>query len=319
MGASGLKQMNAQQIVVVDGLGKQYGETKAVDGISFGVKRGEMFAFLGPNGAGKSTTINILCTILGGYSGRVTIDGFKLGSQNNQIRSSIGVVFQDSLLDGLLTVRENLETRGSFYGLKGQVLSDKIAEVTSDLNLAELLKRPYGKLSGGQRRRVDIARALLNTPKILFLDEPTTGLDPQTRESVWKAIRTLQQDKGVTIFLTTHYMEEAAGADNVAIIDHGKIVVTGTPAELRATYSHDVLRIVAKDDNTFAAYAQRAGLGAEKRSGVFTIRIADSLQGLQVLKDAERLIDSFEVVHGTMDDVFITITGRELRADGDKQ
>jgi len=319
MGASGLKQMNTQQIVVVDGLGKQYGETKAVDGISFGVKRGEMFAFLGPNGAGKSTTINILCTILGGYSGRVTIDGFKLGSQNNQIRSSIGVVFQDSLLDGLLTVRENLETRGSFYGLKGQVLSDKIAEVTSDLNLAELLKRPYGKLSGGQRRRVDIARALLNTPKILFLDEPTTGLDPQTRESVWKAIRTLQQDKGVTIFLTTHYMEEAAGADNVAIIDHGKIVVTGTPAELRATYSHDVLRIVAKDDNAFAAYAQRAGLGAEKRSGVFTIRIADSLQGLQVLKDAERLIDSFEVVHGTMDDVFITITGRELRADGDKQ
>jgi multidrug/hemolysin transport system ATP-binding protein len=199
------------------------------------------------------------------------------------------------------------------------VLSDKIAEVTSDLNLAELLKRPYGKLSGGQRRRVDIARALLNTPKILFLDEPTTGLDPQTRESVWKAIRTLQQDKGVTIFLTTHYMEEAAGADNVAIIDHGKIVVTGTPAELRATYSHDVLRIVAKDDNAFAAYAQRAGLGAEKRSGVFTIRIADSLQGLQVLKDAERLIDSFEVVHGTMDDVFITITGRELRADGDKR
>ena len=319
MGASGLKQMNAQQIVVVDGLGKQYGETKAVDGISFGVKRGEMFAFLGPNGAGKSTTINILCTILGGYSGRVTIDGFKLGSQNNQIRSSIGVVFQDSLLDGLLTVRENLETRGSFYGLKGQVLSDKIAEVTSDLNLAELLKRPYGKLSGGQRRRVDIARALLNTPKILVLDEPTTGLDPQTRASVWKAIRTLQQDKGVTIFLTTHYMEEAAGADNVAIIDHGKIVVTGTPAELRATYSHDVLRIVAKDDNAFAAYAQRAGLGAEKRSGVFTIRIADSLQGLQVLKDAEHLIDSFEVVHGTMDDVFITITGRELRADGDKQ
>ena len=319
MGASGLKQMNAQQIVVVDGLGKQYGETKAVDGISFGVKRGEMFAFLGPNGAGKSTTINILCTILGGYSGRVTIDGFKLGSQNNQIRSSIGVVFQDSLLDGLLTVRENLETRGSFYGLKGQVLSDKIAEVTSDLNLAELLKRPYGKLSGGQRRRVDIARALLNTPKILFLDEPTTGLDPQTRASVWKAIRTLQQDKGVTIFLTTHYMEEAAGADKVAIIDHGKVVVTGTPAELRATYSHDVLRIVAKDDNAFAAYAQRAGLGAEKRSGVFTIRIADSLQGLQVLKDAERLIDSFEVVHGTMDDVFITITGRELRADGDKQ
>ncbi|MDD3365576.1 MAG: ATP-binding cassette domain-containing protein [Syntrophomonas sp.] len=303
------------KIIKVDMLQKKYGQLIAVDNISFEVEQGEMFAFLGPNGAGKSTTINILCSILSKNAGKVIIDGFETGKQDSDIRKLIGVVFQDSVLDGLLSVQENLETRGAFYGLKGAVLKNRIVEVADAVNITEILKRPYGKLSGGQRRRADIARALINTPKILFLDEPTTGLDPQTRVSVWETIRNLQKEKGVTIFLTTHYMEEAAGADDVAIIDHGNIVVRGTPADLRVRYSLDQLRIIPNNNEQFIEFASRRGLQIKPGPGMFTINIENSMQGLQILKDAEPLIQNFEVIRGNMDDVFINITGKELRSE----
>ncbi len=200
-------------IIEVSNLHKSYGSVHAVKGLDFYVENGKIFAFLGPNGAGKSTTIDIICTFLKPDSGSVTVDGHVLGHEDGAIRASIGAVFQDNLLDNLLTVEENLRTRGSFYGLKGKTLeaaAKKAAEITG---VTELMKRPYGKLSGGQRRRCDISRALVHTPKILFLDEPTTGLDPQTRKAVWETITSLQKETGMTVFLTTHYMEEAAGAD----------------------------------------------------------------------------------------------------------
>ena len=307
------------KIITVQMLQKKYGQIIAVDNISFDVKQGEMFAFLGPNGAGKTTTINILCTILSKNSGDIIIDGFEISKQDDKIRNLIGVVFQESVLDGLLTVKENLETRGSFYGLNGQMLKSKIEEVAQIVNITDILKRPYGKLSGGQKRRADIARALMNTPKILFLDEPTTGLDPQTRVSVWETIRTLQNEKGVTVFLTTHYMEEAARADDVAIIDYGKIVARGTPAELRVKYSLDHLSIIPKNNEQFIKFATQRGLQIKEGSGMFKINIENSMFGLQILKEAESLIQNFEVIRGNMDDVFINITGKEIRSEEEKK
>ena len=234
-------------IITVKGLRKKYGAIEAVKGIDFLVKKGELFAFLGPNGAGKTTTIDIICTLLQADSGSVTVADYVLGRQDNKIRSSIGVVFQDSILDKLLTVKENLYIRGSFYGMNAGELASSVRMAAKAAGTESFINRPYGKLSGGQRRRADIARALVHTPKILFLDEPTTGLDPQTRKSVWETIRNLQAESGMTVFLTTHYMEEAANADYVAIIDNGLISAKGTPAELRKKYTTDILRLFPKD------------------------------------------------------------------------
>ena len=231
-------------IIDVSDLKKRYGNVEAVKGIDFYVNEGELFAFLGPNGAGKTTTIDILCTLLKPDKGRVRINNYVLGEQDDKIRKNIGVVFQDSILDNLLTVKENMYTRGSFYGLSSKELAAAVEKASKAAGVENFISRPYGKLSGGQRRRADIARALVNTPKILFLDEPTTGLDPQTRKSVWNTIRDLQQGTEMTVFLTTYYMEEAANADYVAIIDNGLISAKGTPAELMAKYSTDTLRLV---------------------------------------------------------------------------
>ena len=207
-----------EHIIEVTGLRKSYGSIKAVQDISFYAEQGKLFAFLGPNGAGKSTTIDIICTFLKADAGEVLVDGCKLGTDDDAIRSKIGVVFQDGLLDTLLSVQENIRLRGGFYGLKGKQLDDALKSTTELTGIQDLLSRPYGKLSGGQRRRCDIARALIHTPKILFLDEPTTGLDPQTRQNIWQTILKLQRDSGMTVFMTTHYMEEAAEADFVIVI-----------------------------------------------------------------------------------------------------
>jgi multidrug/hemolysin transport system ATP-binding protein len=236
-----------EKIIEISNLVKHYGEVKAVDGIDFYVDAGTLFAFLGPNGAGKSTTIDIICTLLKPDSGTVIINGKTISKDDNEIRKEIGIVFQDSVLDNLLTVRENLIARGSFYGLKGEALKNAVTKAAEAVGVTEFIDRPYGKLSGGQRRRSDIARALVNTPKILFLDEPTTGLDPKTRKNVWSTITKLQKDTGMTVFLTTHYMEEAANADYVAVIDQGKIIAKGTPSELREKYSNDRIIITPID------------------------------------------------------------------------
>lgn len=299
-------------IITIDSLSKNYDNIKAVDNISFSIKEGSFFAFLGPNGAGKSTTINILCTLLSKSSGKALIDGNEIGKHDKLIREKIGVVFQDSVLDPLLTVRENLETRASFYGIKGAEFKERLKEIAEATGIKDILKRRYDQLSGGQKRRADIARALINTPKILFLDEPTTGLDPHTRKSVWNTVKKLQEEKKVTVFLTTHYMEEAAEADDVAIIDNGKIVAQGSPAELRVKYSTDTLKVIPKNASEYKAYLAEKEIEFSNGKDVLLIPVESSLQALEILKDTESMISNFEVVRGNMDDVFLNIAGHRI-------
>ena len=217
------------EIIKVSGLKKYFGEIRAVDDVSFSIEKGELFGFLGVNGAGKSTTINMLCTLSRPTDGEVWINGLKLGEKDEEIKKHIGIVYQNICLDKRLTVKENLMIRGSLFENDKKVLRKNLDYVCEILELGDILKRPYGKLSGGQKRRCEIGRALMHTPDILFLDEPTTGLDPATRKSVWKTVHNLQKELHMTVFLTTHYMEEAAKADHIAIIDKGHLIQYGTP------------------------------------------------------------------------------------------
>lgn len=296
-----------EKIIEVEGLRKSYGSLEAVKGIDFYVEPGRLFAFLGPNGAGKSTTIDMLCTLLRADGGHVLINGLELGKQDDEIRRQIGVVFQSSVLDNLLTVRENLMLRGSLYGLSGAALKSAAQKAAEAAGTLEFVDRPYGKLSGGQRRRADIARALVNTPKILFLDEPTTGLDPKTKETVWQTVRELQQSTGMTVFLTTHYMEEAASADYIVILDHGEIAAKGTPYDLEERFSTDTLRIKPLDGEALRILDSR-GVTFEEKSGIIVAALPSSLAALPILAALDGAIESFEVVHGTMEDAFLAIT-----------
>ena len=302
-----------EHIIEVSGLQKSYGSVHAVKGLDFYVESGKIFAFLGPNGAGKSTTIDIICTFLQSDAGKVVVDGNVLGKDDNAIRSSIGAVFQDGLLDGLLTVRENLSIRAGFYGVRGKKLEQVITDVAKRVGITEILNRPYGKLSGGQRRRCDIARALVNTPKILFLDEPTTGLDPQTRKSVWETITSLQRETGMTIFLTTHYMEEAAEADYVIVIDNGSIVAKGTPSDLKERYTSDKVTLVSKEPEALAAKLTADGLAASVVANFVAVPIPNTLAALPLLERYKDQFTGFTVTTGTMDEAFIAITGKEIR------
>lgn len=307
--------MSSSHIISVSRLTKNYGNVRAVRGIDFHVKEGELFAFLGPNGAGKTTTIDIICTLLKPDSGEVTINGYALGRQDDKIRKDIGVVFQDNTLDNLLTVKENLHTRGSFYGIPQKSLPGAIEGAAAATGVKSFYNRPYGKLSGGQRRRADIARALINTPRILFLDEPTTGLDPQTRKSVWDTIRNLQKETKMTVFLTTHYMEEAAKADYVAVIDNGEISASGTPSALRAKYSTDTLKLIPKNSEKLKDFLTAENIEFSVSGGAYTIPISKTLDALPVVNSLENLISGFEVISGSMDDAFVKITGHAMRED----
>ncbi len=302
-----------RHIIEVENLKKSYGNIEAVKGISFYAEEGKLFAFLGPNGAGKSTTIDIICTFLKPDSGNISVDGAVLGKQDEAIRKAIGAVFQDSLLDKRLTVEENMRCRGALYGLKGASLKNAVREAMTLSGVTEYAKRPYGKLSGGQRRRCDIARALIHMPKILFLDEPTTGLDPQTRKAVWETIQTLQRDKGITVFLTTHYMEEAAAADFVIVIDNGEIAAKGTPSALKQAYATDKLRLTCHDFAAVKEILQKAGVAYTQMADQLMVNLEKTLDALALLRRCEPFISSFEVTSGTMDDAFIGITGKELR------
>lgn len=297
-----------KSIIEVTNLKKQYGQHQAVKGISFSVKEGSLFAFLGTNGAGKSTTIEILCTLLKKTSGQVFVNSFDLDANNEgNIRKSIGVVFQQSLLDERLTVEENVLHRGKVYGLSKEQLRQNYLFVNEYLQLEEIAKKKYGSLSGGQKRRADIARALIHRPKILFLDEPTTGLDPQTRQFVWEAVRRLQLEEKMTVFLTTHYMEEAAVADHVVVIKLGEIVAEGSPDELKTKYAYDSAKLVFTDLQEGVKALTVRGLNFTVHNEVVTVQIESTLAGLTLLKELEGLLASFEVVKGTMDDVFIHI------------
>lgn len=300
-------------ILQVQDLHKSYGAVQAVRGIDFTVERGALFAFLGPNGAGKSTTINIICTFLQPDRGAVLVDGYQLGREDWEIRKRIGAVFQEGVLDKLLTVEENLRVRGGFYGLRGRALGQAVERASEAAGVADLLKRPYGKLSGGQRRRCDIARALIHTPRILFLDEPTTGLDPQTRRSVWDTIDRLRRERDMTIFLTTHYMEEAGSADDVVVLDAGRIAAQGTPSQLKERYSRDRLLLTTQAPRPLSAQLEGMGLAYRAVADTLEVPLPDTLSALPVLEACKGLISSFEVVKGTMDDAFIAITGKEIR------
>lgn len=295
------------KIIEVKNLSKSYGDIQAVKGIDFYVERGKLFAFLGPNGAGKSTTIDILCTLLSCDSGEITIDGLNLGVDDDKIREIIGVVFQDSVLDKLLTVKENLEIRAKLYGKKD--IASAVEYAANAAGVTEYINRPYGKLSGGQQRRADIARALVNTPKILFLDEPTTGLDPQTRKNVWETISKLQVELNMTVFLTTHYMEEAADADFVIIIDKGEISAKGTPYELKERFSTDMLKIKAIDLEKAKQVLDNLSILYQIEGELVLVELNETKEAIPIIKRIEKYIDTFEVVLGTMDDAFISVTG----------
>lgn len=301
------------KIVEVKSLVKSYKDVKAVKGIDFYVEEGKLFAFLGPNGAGKSTTIDMICTYLKPDSGEIIVDGCRVGKNDDEIRRRIGIVFQDSVLDPILTVRENITLRGSFYGLKGKKLAEAVENACKIVSITEFMDRPYGKLSGGQRRRADIARALVNTPKILFLDEPTTGLDPQTRQNVWETIAKLQKENNMTVFLTTHYMEEASEADYVIVIDDGKVSAKGTPAQLKETYAKNTLRIVPENSKRLAEYFNSNKIEFTTTADVFVVTIESTVDALKIVDSIRDNIESIEIVKGTMDDAFIGITGKEIR------
>jgi multidrug/hemolysin transport system ATP-binding protein len=288
-----------------------------VDEISFDVEEGTLFAFLGPNGAGKSSTINCICTTSQITNGTAKVAGYDVVKESNKVRANIGTVFQESVLDELLSVRENLETRGSFYKLPEKDLKDRIEEVADSVSITDILDRRYGRLSGGQRRRADMARGLLHRPKVLFLDEPTTGLDPQTRTKVWNTVSDIQRKTGMTVFMTTHYMEEAANADYAAIIDKGRIAAHGTPEELRIKFSSDYLKILPKDINAILKILEDMRIKFTDDKGMLIIKQGSSMEALPLLKRVEPYIDQFEVVRGNMDDVFIAVTGHAIREEGE--
>lgn len=303
-------------ILSVTNLVKRYGSLTAVDGISFSVPAGSLFAFLGPNGAGKSSTIHCICTLQGFDSGSITLAGHQAGREDDAIRRAIGVVFQDSVLDSLLTVRENLSARAAMYGITGKAFQTRLANVSDVVDLGEFMDRRYGKLSGGQKRRADIARGLIHTPQMLFLDEPTTGLDPQTRTRVWECIRTLQKDTGVTVFLTTHYMDEAARADMVAVIDHGKLIAQDTPLRLKAQYGQHKLRLIPIDGsarNAMEQYLSNRGLTYRPHTEYVTVNLANTIDAVDIVNDVRPMLSEFELMRGSMDDVFLALTGHEIR------
>lgn len=293
--------------IEVKGLVKTYGDMRAVDGIGFSVPEGSFFAFLGPNGAGKSTTISIICSLLEQDSGDVRIFGRDVSDPT--IRNDIGVVFQDPMLDPKLTVRENLEIRASMYGLKD--VRSAVERAMADADCTEFSKQRYGTLSGGQRRRADIARALVHSPRVLILDEPTSGLDPHTRKVIWESVFRLNRQNNMTVLLTTHYMEEAANADDVVVIDHGRIVAHGTPEELRERYSRDRMTVVPKDVSSMKDTLDSLGVRYSLERDVFTIELGATVDAVPIIDSVRDMMVSFEVRMGSMDDAFVSITGGE--------
>ena len=300
--------------IEIEHLSKSFGEVKAVQDLSFRVKEGELFAFLGINGAGKSTTISIMCGQLAQDAGSIKIDGADLDGNLDRIKRSLGVVFQTSVLDAALTVRQNLESRAALYGISGKSFKKRLAELAELLDFSDLLGRTVGKLSGGQRRRIDIARALLHEPKILILDEPTTGLDPQTRRLLWNVITQLRQEKQMTVFLTTHYMEEAADADYVVILDSGRIVAEGTPLDLKNTFTGDYITIYGIPETKI----KTLGRPYEALRDAYRVAVPNTAAATELILKHAELFKDYEITKGKMDDVFLAATGKKLTGGAEK-
>ncbi|MBO5147821.1 MAG: ABC transporter ATP-binding protein [Clostridia bacterium] len=303
-----------KRIIEINNLYKSFGDVKAVQDLSFCVKEGELFAFLGVNGAGKSTTINIICGQLAKDSGTVVIDDKPLEEDVNTTKTKLGVVFQNSVLDKALSVKDNLRSRAALYGITGAEFTKRLEELSKMLSFEDLLKRTLGKLSGGQLRRIDIARALLHRPKILILDEPTTGLDPQTRKIIWNVIDKLRRDENMTVFLTTHYMEEAADADYVVILDSGRLVAKGTPLELKNKYTGDFITIYNVEEETVKAL----GAKYEPIKDAFRLSVPNTAAATKLIVENPEVFKDFEITKGKMDDVFLTVTGKALTGGAEK-
>ena len=299
-----------QPIIEIDHLNKSFGDIRAVNDLSFQVRPGELFAFLGVNGAGKSTTISILCGLLRQDSGAVRVCGAEVDRAGGALSRRLGVVFQSSVLDQALTVRDNLSSRAALYGISGKALKERLNALSEMLDLKPLMNRTVGRLSGGQRRRIDIARALLHSPEILILDEPTTGLDPQTRKMIWDAVRSLREKENLTVFLTTHYMEEAADADYVVILDAGKIAADGTPLQLKNAYTGDFVTLYHADE----AAVRALGYPVEVLPDALRVAVPDTRAVTELIVQNPALFSDYEVVKGRMDDVFLAATGKNLPA-----
>ena len=298
-------------LIKISGLNKSFGEVHAVNDLSFRVKEGELFAFLGVNGAGKSTTINIICGQLKKDGGEVEICGTDLDRDPDGIKRQLGVVFQGSGLDKDLTVKDNLESRAALYGIYGKEFRTRLDELAALLDFKDLLNRTLGKLSGGQKRRIDIARALLHRPKLLILDEPTTGLDPQTRSLLWKVIADLRRENGMTVFLTTHYMEEAADADYVVILDHGKIAAEGTPVELKNRFTGDYITLYGITEDK----VKTLGVPYVALRNACRISVPDNAAATGMIVAHPDVFTDYEITKGRMDDVFLAVTGKKLTGD----
>ncbi len=303
-----------QKVIQIQNLTKSYGQIKAVSNLTFSVKKGELFAFLGVNGAGKSTTISVICGTLEKDSGTVIVNGKNVDDDSTDVKRSLGVVFQNSVLDKSLSVYDNLESRASLYGIYGQDFKNRLDELCVMLGFKDILNRKVGKLSGGQRRKVDVARALIHSPEILILDEPTTGLDPQTRTMLWGVIEKLRREDKMTVFLTTHYMEEASDADYVVIIDGGETVAEGTPLELKNKYTRDFITIYGIDDKT----ADSLNLPYEKVSGAHRFSVENTAQATSLILKNPEIFNDYEITKGKMDDVFLSITGKKLTGESGK-
>lgn len=296
-----------KNIIEIKNLDKSFQDVHAVDDLSLVVKEGELFAFLGVNGAGKSTTISIMCGTLSKDGGEVIIDGMNVDNDMKSITKEIGVVYQTSALDAKLSVKDNLTSRASLYGITGKAAKERIAALSEMLDFKDLLPRTFEKLSGGQKRRVDVARALIHNPKILILDEPTTGLDPEARKLLWNVVTNLRKSRNMTVFLTTHYMEEAADADYVVILDKGKIAAEGTPLSLKNKYTGDFVTIYNAEEEKVNAL----GLPYEKIRDAFKVSVKDTAEARDLIIKNPALFTDFEITKGKMDDVFLSVTGKK--------
>lgn len=297
-----------ENIIEIRNLSKSFNDVKAVQDLSFRVKKGELFAFLGVNGAGKSTTISIMCGHLRKDSGSVKINDFDLDKNADSIKQKLGVVYQNSVLDKALTVKDNLKVKAALYQIRGNNFKKRLDELAKLLEFEEILNRPVGKLSGGQIRRIDIARAIIHEPEILILDEPTTGLDPQTRKMLWRVISDMQNQSGLTVFLTTHYMEEATEADYVVILDHGKIVGEGTPLELKNAYTGDFVLLY----NVSEEQVKKLELKYKIINDGYQIEIPNTEKATELIVKHPEIFVDYEIIKGKMDDVFINVTGKKI-------
>ncbi len=304
-----------KNIIEVRNFVKKFKEFSAVDNISFSVKQGELFGFIGVNGAGKSTTINTLCTLAKKTSGSINICGFNIESNSDDIRRRIGVVFQNNSLDDFLTVKDNLLFRAYLYEKDRVKVKRNLDKVCQMLNIGHYLNKQYKYLSGGQKRSCDIARALINNPEILFLDEPTTGLDPKTRKNLWKCLDEIRKEDKMTIFLTTHYMEEAAKAQSICVMHKGAIAAEGTPFELKEKYSTDVLKIESNNNDKIKKILNQYGYNYKEETNRLNIAIKSTKESIKIINLVEQYIKSFEVMQGTMEDAFLNITGVSLKEE----